>query len=1061
MGGEDDEEEVPVKKNDVVVVSRFQMIEYLSAREWWAEGQVGLCFSLAIWLVLLVIVFMRTDVEAAFEVKNALASHMQQVVAHPSISNIAPRPAAETPLPCRCACQASTRGLPEKGSCGGIDSFGVAVEALDFHGIVSSDLVDHLSLEAGGKETAPEMRWDDIMTPEDAWYWVEHGLIPSVWHPRAGYGRESRPGFLLQRNLVIGGIRIRQTRAADAVEGCEVAAGLHSHYSNTCRSPLPAESKYGVYEQTGGNDTSISRAFTPVAEKPGIFDAMLNVERPSSEAYRTVGVLKALKWCDGMTRSLEVKAALLNAEVGLFAYMVVSFDFSPVGEVAKVVSVKTLNVVGAGLSVADYIPELIWIILVIILLQQELRQVCTMCIARQIGEYLADPWNVVDWISILVGVPVAFYWWVISLQTGSLSEDVATLPRTPLEGINLDSFRDTWGGILDDVESVLYVKMYHKFCLFWYASILSLRFLKNFLTQQKLATIQMSMSQAFRDISHFMVIYAALFGNFCLGGRILFGAELEEWSTFSRSAGSSIRMLLGHFTFGEMFEIAPVSATLWFWGFLVCMVFMLSNLLLVIILDHYSTFRKMIGPTPSILHDAKLGFSDFIWRTFDFRWEEFKENGIWDALTKNPYADLSENLMEVAECDEDFIKKAGLSSIGVRLIRREMENLSVEGIADDGNAGGVTLDGLGMRRLGVEPMTANHLLEECEKFVAAEMGEKTSALTQVRQFVVLLKTHKEELDKHCDNLEEGIDDDKEHMWQTMKRLERSIRKSLGTFQLLRTVGVETWAPPLPGALTSSLKDYVPSVASSAIPTDRTTDEERQARLRRGAERQALADGMPWNALSEGSPEVVLSLIARGCDVNAREGDYGETPLHKVITVMSLTGLEGLAKSSQALIDAGADVNLEDEGGNAPLHTALENGGDMEVERIDNLHVLLLANADVNMKGKDGLTPLHLACRACYLEPAKLLVEKGADINFRVESNSKFAGRSALDMAKEFLAMVSDPAAAADDAAQAEEWAQCGIIAKHLIDFLKEKGAQDSPEALADAPAEAPAEALAS
>jgi len=182
--------------------------------------------------------------------------------------------------------------------------------------------------------------------------------------------------------------------------------------------------------------------------------------------------------------------------------------------------------------------------------------------------------------------------------------------------------------------------------------------------------------------------------------------------------------------------------------------------------------------------------------------EEFKEGEYCNAIWRYPHntgeKSVIENMMEVSEVNEEFKSAVEKSSLGVRLIRKRMEVSSLMGLSDDGNAGGVAVDQLQLREMEANPFAADHYLEECQMFLESENPEGMSKVEQVRHLVRLLGKHKKLLDDHCSNIENGVEDEKEHLWQTLKRLESSVRKSLGTFSDLRTTGVETLAPPLPG-----------------------------------------------------------------------------------------------------------------------------------------------------------------------------------------------------------------------------------------------------------------------
>ena len=118
-------------------------------------------------------------------------------------------------------------------------------------------------------------------------------------------------------------------------------------------------------------------------------------------------------------------------------------------------------------------------------------------------------------------------------------------------------------------------------------------------------------------------------------------------------------------------------------------------------------------------------------------------------------------------------------------------------------------------------------------------------------------------------------------------------------------------------------------------------------------------------------KVVKALIDAGADVNVQDGFF-YTPLHLAVNV----------DVARALIDAGADVGLQTKSGYTPLHLA---------DNADVVKVLLDAGADVNVRsnGQDPyVTPLHQAAEKGDPEIVKVLLDAGADVNARVQDKTK-------------------------------------------------------------------------
>lgn len=161
-------------------------------------------------------------------------------------------------------------------------------------------------------------------------------------------------------------------------------------------------------------------------------------------------------------------------------------------------------------------------------------------------------------------------------------------------------------------------------------------------------------------------------------------------------------------------------------------------------------------------------------------------------------------------------------------------------------------------------------------------------------------------------------------------------------------------------------------------------------------------------LASARPGVVESMIpmllAAGADPNARDVD-GRTPVHDAAAGIPQPGAVAPAQPGQLpaalpgtlpgvgaqiigmLAAAGADVNLVNNLGNAPLHLAVDADQPAAVD------ALIAAGADVNMANRTGDAPLHLAVRHGDFEAVKLLLAAGAEVDRR-----NTAGRSPLELA---------------------------------------------------------------
>lgn len=124
------------------------------------------------------------------------------------------------------------------------------------------------------------------------------------------------------------------------------------------------------------------------------------------------------------------------------------------------------------------------------------------------------------------------------------------------------------------------------------------------------------------------------------------------------------------------------------------------------------------------------------------------------------------------------------------------------------------------------------------------------------------------------------------------------------------------------------------------------------------------------AINKEDPALVHLLVKGGANVNAVYTD-GQTPLSLVVSSDTIS-----IHCVKLLLDAGACPDVCNLDGSTPLHIATERG-DIQ----STLH-LLAANANPNVRDHFEQSPLWIAVHHNNYELSNLLVQFGAEVNFR-------------------------------------------------------------------------------
>ena len=239
-----------------------------------------------------------------------------------------------------------------------------------------------------GSQDMEPMTWGRIRTAEDVMVWMEHGFLPNVWGTVAGKVIR-RPGLILNRNLVVGGVRARQWRANLDLASCNLPASLSSWYTVLCRSADVAMDPFGPLADVNFTlvdqmPTGVRNAFLSSSSTEGAYDAHFDVERPLRDALETATQLRRSSWLTEATTSLQLEALMLNGESGSFVILSITFEWLNDGAITKRVRSHVFRAVPGQAFVMDFLPEIFWLVLILLLLRQELWEVLKMTFKREL-----------------------------------------------------------------------------------------------------------------------------------------------------------------------------------------------------------------------------------------------------------------------------------------------------------------------------------------------------------------------------------------------------------------------------------------------------------------------------------------------------------------------------------------------------------------------------------------------------------------------------------------------------------------------------------------------------
>lgn len=457
-----------------------------------------------------------------------------------------------------------------------------------------------------------------ISTTGEMWNWIADGLVPKL------SGVPGRRGFLNAFNKVVGRVQLRQRRVVP--DRCNaMGTKLQGYFSMRCRTGGTSSQNFGP--TVGANETR-DPAFVSggalsglPASVDGLFFAFLNI-MPATEGVLRAQYLADQSWYDEATDWTEIHVMLFNGEVDAFTHMVARFDFQSGGLVAGSLDVEPLYV--QEWPIALVVLDCFWLLLVLVLIILSSQEVADRKEHGACSRCCGNPWLVLDMLSSLAAaglVAVFIVQWLATKALAAQLGDLGRLAADPTRNATLlarTNYEQNYDGkltvITEALSRVVLIKQYHRIAMCWYTGFILLRFFRGFLGQPLIASIGRTVAAAIPDLFHLSLILAVLFENFVLGGCLLFGAELEEWSTVDHAHRSTLAIFCGLGDFGAMYGLYPVSATCWLFSFAVTVIFIASNMIVAIMVDHFMDVRTDLGQgEQTIWEQTWAGIGDMLW----------------------------------------------------------------------------------------------------------------------------------------------------------------------------------------------------------------------------------------------------------------------------------------------------------------------------------------------------------------------------------------------------------------------------------------------------------------
>ncbi|XP_017751412.1 PREDICTED: polycystin-2 [Rhinopithecus bieti] len=459
-----------------------------------------------------------------------------------------------------------------------------------------------------------------LSSMEDFWKFTEGSLLDGLyWKMQPSNQTEAdNRSFIFYENLLLGVPRIRQLRVRNG--SCSIPQDLRDEikecydvYSVSSEDRAPFGPRNGTaWIYTSEKDLNGSSHWGIIATYSGA-GYYLDLSRRREETAAQVASLKKNVWLDRGTRATFIDFSVYNANINLFCVVRLLVEFPATGGVIPSWQFQPLKLI-RYVTTFDFFLAACEIIFCFFILYYVVEEILEIRIHKL--HYFRSFWNCLDVVIVVlsvVAIGINIY------RTSNVEvllqflEDQNTFPNFE----HLAYWQIQFNNIAAVTVFFVWIKLF--------------KFINFNRTMSQLST---TMSRCAKDLFGFAIMFFIIFLAYAQLAYLVFGTQVDDFSTFQECIFTQFRIILGDINFAEIEEANRVLGPIYFTTFVFFMFFILLNMFLAIINDTYSEVKSDLAQ-----QKAEMELSDLIRKGYHKALVKLK-------LKKNTVDDISESLRQ-------------------------------------------------------------------------------------------------------------------------------------------------------------------------------------------------------------------------------------------------------------------------------------------------------------------------------------------------------------------------------------------------------------------------------
>ncbi|KAG5883446.1 hypothetical protein JTB14_028723 [Gonioctena quinquepunctata] len=488
------------------------------------------------------------------------------------------------------------------------------------------------------------INFHDIRTAGDFWAYAENHMIGSFfWESTYAPGHVDDNAMNIQHeNKVLGVPRIRQVKVRN--DSCIVHEyfrrlflNCYDHYSDDAEDRQPFGPETSTAWKFSTTDDTKSLAYWGMVSQYGGGGFYEDFPKNKNETIALITGLKDNLWITRGTRAVFVDFSLYNANLNIFSICKLVFEFPATGGVMPTADIKSIKFLRFQ-GIFDWFVAVCEILAYLIGAFYVLEEIREMVYFK--WRYLVKFWNYIDFAITVITVATA----VISLvEFLSINEAIERVRDNENQYGNL--------------EYIAFLHVLHNNIIAVDLFLIYLKIFKFMNFNKTMGQLNSTLRKCAKDILGFSIMFFIIFFAFAELGYLLFGSQVDSFSSFGVAMFTLLRTILGDFDYEEIERANRILAPIYFLSYIFLVFFVLLNMFLAIINDTYADVKTEIAIAPD-----ELQMTEFIYGKIKNMLRKMRCGFLLPKVTDKK-SELNATIRQIRET----LRKCGFSDLEIEM----------------------------------------------------------------------------------------------------------------------------------------------------------------------------------------------------------------------------------------------------------------------------------------------------------------------------------------------------------------------------------------------------------